>query len=187
MSHLYSIPFPSSSSSSSSSSYLSSSSQQKEGLWEHLRDLIPTPEREEILSLLGRSLMDTNEVNPSRPTPFPFLITLLLCRRCGTRRKSYKKLFMNSMENPLPHLQLSFLQLLLLSLHPHLLPLDLSPIINHTLLPLLLPPLPFLLSLLEVTLPLLPLLLHLQQPLVSMQNGFSKMLSSIPSFITTPT
>lgn len=35
---------------------------QKEGLWAHFIDLIPMPERSEYLSLIGRSLMDTNEV-----------------------------------------------------------------------------------------------------------------------------
>jgi hypothetical protein len=35
---------------------------QKEGLWLHLIDLVPIPERDEALSLVGRSLIDTNEV-----------------------------------------------------------------------------------------------------------------------------
>jgi hypothetical protein len=38
---------------------------QKEGLWCHLLELIPSPERDELRSLVGRSILDLNEVRKS--------------------------------------------------------------------------------------------------------------------------
>lgn len=38
----------------------------KEGLWLHLIESVPLPERDELLSLVGRGLVDTNEVRKKR-------------------------------------------------------------------------------------------------------------------------
>lgn len=73
---------------------------QKEGLWAHFIDLIPIPERSEVLSLIGRSLMDTNEVRKHIfHFPVLFVTNSSMYRHYGMKRLFYKKLFMKYKEN----------------------------------------------------------------------------------------